>query len=350
MEPDPKLRAALEPAWNDLREQRVLGRIVEARRHRTAYRRPLAVALVVAAACACAAIAFASWRRPSRPARGPELATAPAPGGEPSSRMTLADGSEAFLGLDGNVQVEEQAPARVRLRQTAGAVRYVVVPDAAREFVVRAEGVVVRVRGTIFSVTVRPETVEVAVERGRVEVAGGERTRDLVAGEAFRVPLHPAADDGRADGASAASPAEPPAPAAGTPSPATAAEGGALLARADEARAAGNQAEAAVALEAFASTYPRDARLPAALFTLGRVERARGRPDAAAAAFERCQSTLPHGPLADDALAEAAQSWSAAGATDRARADANAYLAAHAAHAAHPGGIHTAAMRALSSR
>jgi transmembrane sensor len=348
MEPDSKLRAALEPAWNDLREHRLLGRLVESRRQRAARRRPLVAS---ALALACAAIVFALWHStigsiaPSH--AGAVASTAPAVDAIAagySSRMTLADGSEAQLGPEGNVQVEEQAPARVRLRQRAGAARYVVRPDPAREFVVVAEGVSVRVRGTIFSVVIGSDAVDVSVERGRVEVSDGARTRDLVVGEAFHIPLHPAADD------ASSAVAAPPAPPAASPSVASAASiasapsPAALLAHADEARASGNPAEAARALETFATFYPRESRLPAALFTLGRVERARGRPDSAASAFDRCASAMPAGPLADDALAEAAQSWNAAGAVDRARADANAYLSAH------PGGLHAAAMRALVAR
>jgi len=305
---------------------------------------------VVAVAAACLGIAFGAWQLPSRASHAnrsagePALPVAQVSAEAHSSRLTLADGSEAILGPDGNVQVEEQAPTQVRLRQRAGSARYVVRPDPAREFVVLAEGVAVHVRGTIFSVTIGSESIEVSVERGRVEVAGGMRTRDLVAGEAFSVPLHPKGDDG-ADGTGAPSqagllPAAAPAPAVTTATPSPAA----LLARADDARAAGNPSEAARVLEIFASTYPHEGRLPAALFTLGRVERASGHPEAAASAFERCAVASPGGPLSDDALAEAAQAWNAAGAVDRARADANAYLRAH------PGGIHAAGMRAIGSR
>ncbi|MFL5307403.1 MAG: tetratricopeptide repeat protein, partial [Polyangia bacterium] len=117
-----------------------------------------------------------------------------------------------------------------------------------------------------------------------------------------------------------------------------------LLARADAARAAGRSDEAARALESFVTAHPRDPRAAAALFTLGRVEAARGRWQAAAAAFDRSATARTGGPLADDALAEGAQAWHAAGVVDRARADARAYLAAH------PGGLHAPAMRRLAEQ
>jgi transmembrane sensor len=350
VKPDPRLRAALEPAWSELREQRLLGRIVEARRQRArAVRRSALIAAGVATACAAAGLVIA-LRRPSP---GSVAATAAAAPG--TSRLTLVDGSEAVLASNGDVQIEEQSTGRVQLRQRAGSARYVVRHDPARDFVVSAEGVTVRVRGTIFSVNVRPDAVEIGVERGRVEIADRWRTRDLVAGEALSVPVH-RPDDGAepatapptlAPPAAAEAPASRP-PARATATPAARASAAAppaaavLLERADAARATGRGDDAAHALEAFVAAYPRDRRLAAALFTLGRVERSRGRAEAAAAAFERCGRTRPAGPLADDALAEAAQAWHAAGAAANAGADARAYLRAH------PGGIHAAAMRALA--
>jgi transmembrane sensor len=330
--PDPKLRAALEPAWSELREQRLLGRIAEGRRqgtHRRRRRFLLAGGALFLAGAAAAAIIGVHHGAERLAARHPA---------ESAPRLTLADGSEATLTSDGDVQIDEQTAARVRLRQRAGAARYVVRHDPARDFLVTAGQVTVRVRGTIFSVVMRAGTVEVSVERGRVEISDRLRTRDLVAGESLTVPAVIAAPP---------PPVEEPAPPAAVveppPSPHPAPSrptGSDLLARADAARAAGHPAEAVRSLEAFASAHPRDPRAPAALFTLGRVEAARGRWQPAAEAFERCARA--GGPLAGDALAEGAQAWHAAGVADRARADARAYLAAH------PGGPSAAAMRRLA--
>ena len=350
MKPDARLRAALDSSWNEMREQRVLGRVVEARRQRLRRGRGLAAAAVVTA-CAIVAVVV-TLRVATRPTSAVAVRATETPLGGPASRITLADGSEAVLAPDGDVHIEEQSPTTVHLRQRAGGVRYVVQPNPSREFAVFAEGIAVRVRGTIFSVSVHAEAVEIGVERGRVEVDDGSRKRDLVAGEALSVPLH-RTDVVAPDGAAAASPAgsavvqTPSTAIAPTGAPAvssTVPPASALLARADAARSSGRPAEAAQALEAFVTTYPRERRVPAALFTLGRVERARGRYEAAASAFERCTEAMPGGPLADDALAEAAQSWDAARDADRARADARADLAAH------PGGLHATAMRALIAK
>ncbi|HVY36643.1 MAG TPA: FecR family protein, partial [Polyangia bacterium] len=265
-----KLRGALEPAWSEVREQRLLGRITEGRRQRAHLRRRrvlLATGAFIAAGAA--AVAVIGTRH-----AGTLAGRAPAAG---SPRLTLADGSEATLTPDGNVQIEEQTAARVRLRQRTGAARYVVRHDPSREFLVRADDVTVRVRGTIFSVALRADTVEVSVERGRVEIDDRLRTRDLVAGESLSVPAHAPATPPEA------APEPPPERAGAAPSVAAAPHPAPravarpdLLARADAARAAGQPEEAARSLQAFLAAHPRDPQAAAAFFTLGRVEAGRG--------------------------------------------------------------------------
>src|SRR6185437_1228750 len=111
------------PSWNDVREQRVLGRIVEGRKQRGSRARGLALA----AASLCASGGVVAWQELHRPA----VAVVPE---SHASEVTLADGSEAILGAGGKVEIEEQEPARVALRQRAGSARYVVKPDPSREF------------------------------------------------------------------------------------------------------------------------------------------------------------------------------------------------------------------------
>jgi transmembrane sensor len=329
-----RIRAGLDPPWDDLREQRVLARVVHQRRAEPARsRRRRAIAMSAAGGVLAAAAALFLLG----PARGIFKAS-PAPtavvassAGE--STMALADGSQAVLLREANVQVEEQRSDRVRIAQSRGAVRYEVRPDPAREFAVRAAGVTVRVRGTVFTVDLSGDTVEVHVQRGRVEVDDGTRKRDLGAGEALRVPAQRGPDPlplsaVPPDRSSAPPPPEPtesidPAPAPSVLAPPSAS---ALQAAADSARVAGHNAEAAAALEKLVALHPSDPRVPGALFTLGRIERARGHYGASAHAFERCQGVAPGGPLAQDAVAEAAVSWSAAGAGEAARADASKYL------------------------
>jgi TolA-binding protein len=89
------------------------------------------------------------------------------------------------------------------------------------------------------------------------------------------------------------------------------------------------------------SRYPRDPRAYSASFQLGKVQRGRGLHAAAAQAFASCVRRAPKGALAEDARAEAAASFSAAGQDDKARKAAEAYLAQY------PAGTHAERMRQL---
>jgi transmembrane sensor len=341
------VRADLDPPWDDLREQRVLARVMQIRRAepaRSRRRRTVAMSAGIGIFAAAAAVLLVLG-----PVRGVFRTTSPvsavASAGE--STMALADGSQAILLREANVQVEEQRSDRVRIAQSRGAVRYEVRPDASREFAVRAGGVTVRVRGTVFTVDLNGDVVDVRVQRGHVEVDDGTSKRDLAAGEALRVPAQPGADRSPPPPPERASPPPPepteapdPAPAPSVLAPPSAS---ALQAIADSARVAGRNTEAAAALEKLVALHPSDPRVPGALFTLGRIERARGHFGASAHAFERCQGVAPAGPLAQDALAEAAASWSSAGASEAARTDAGKYLARW------PNGPNASRMRSLLS-
>jgi transmembrane sensor len=335
------IRKELEPPWNDLREQRVLGRIQEARRRRVP-RRNLVIGGSLAFAVACAVLVAFALRHPVGPTTtGAGGASAMAEPGEAPAheqRMMLADGSQALLVRDADVQIKEQNPHLVHIAQQRGQVRYEVRPDPSREFVVFAPAATVRVRGTIFTVDVESDHVEVRVERGKVEVDDGTRTRELVVGESLGIPLRPPSlteDSGQ--------PSEP----AVSPTPSSPNGGPTfsdLLAKADDARATGRQDDAAKALQTLLATYPRDPRAPNALFTLGKVERARQHQRASAEAFDRCWRSAPNGPLAQDATAEAATSWANAGSLDAAKADARRYLDLW------PDGIQATAMHAIVDR
>jgi len=337
-----QLRKNLELPWNHLREQRVLGRIQEARRarrRRRAMRLAGAASSVVVAVAACMVLLLA--RGGSRGGGARPVATSSAPRQDSGQRIALADGSQALLVRDAQIRVSEQTPERVHIAQGTGEVRYDVRPDPAREFVVTAPGVTVRVRGTIFAIDVTADRVEVRVERGRVEVDDGTRTRELAAGESLGIPSRgaPVGDEGRPE-----APAEAPTPAAAVAPPAGRASFERMLAEADQARAEGRQDDAARALTSALAAFPRDARVPSALFSLGKVERARQRFEPSAMAFDKCWHAAPNGPLAQDALAEAAASWERAGRSDAAKADADRYLERW------PDGIESAQMRALSVR
>jgi transmembrane sensor len=336
------LRAKLEPPWDDLREQRVLVALLEKRRRSILPRQRAWVWALVPAAAVLALVVWGvrAWHRT------PTVATnAAVPGGQ--STIALADGSTAILATEATVQIEEQRADRVHLVQSRGSVRYEVRPDTAREFVVSAADATIRVRGTVFTVNMHDGAVEVGVERGRVEVSHGGTTHDLVVGESLRVQTGAPAPDLAPStslappGAASSSTARPPVSTTVAPEPPSAAT---LEAQADAARIAGDNGQAAAALERLVAVHPRDPRVPSALFTLGRVERARSMVGASARAFERCFLAAPSGPLAQDALAEAAQSWSSAGNDDAARQAAGKYLARW------PHGPAAVQMRAIASR
>ncbi|AKV03806.1 Iron siderophore sensor protein [Labilithrix luteola] len=341
--------STIDVPWDDVREQRVLNGVLARRREEAAEPARtgregargrlvvLASATALLTAAAAAVVFFFVAHRPRvDDARTVASASASASAsGSAESKMALADGSEAVLHPDAAIVVEEQEPRRVRIAQQRGRVRYSVKPNPAREFSVKAGDATVRVRGTIFTVVLSDDALEVSVERGRIEVERDGARRDVSAGESVRLssprtPDAPANADGAhtpgghdAPTSSAAPPAEPQA----RPRQASVLLGAAdLLAQADTARAAQKPAEAASALEAFVTAYPHDTRVPSALFSLGRVERSRGREAQAARAFERCLQAAPRGPLAEDALAEAATSYATAGMTERATTQARAYL------------------------
>jgi len=349
------LKGSLEPPWDDVREQRVLGRILDERARQgaaskvTPMRRRATAGVAVAVAVVAAAAAFVLVQRRMHVLPSPGLvasasvsagtaAPSGVPAGEPAQTMALADGSQATLVHEAGLQVEEQRADRVRIVQKRGEVRYDVRQDPTRDFQVRAGGTSIKVNGTIFAVRVSADYIEVRVERGKAEVDDGARSRDLVSGESLRVPIHV---DGSPDaGAADQDPTPEPSARPRTPETPTAAS---LQAEADAARVAGNNGEAATALRKLVALYPKDGRVPGALFTLGRVERLRGRDDESARAFERGVAAAPKGPLAGDALAEAAASWSSAGAPAAAKADAAKYLSRY------PDGPSAARMRALAS-
>lgn len=323
--PHKRVREAMEPEWNEVREQRVLARIQEARRARP--RRSPIVWVFAAAAAVLLVAGVALKLQPKAPV---ELAKVEAPA---PPKLVLADGSEATLTADAHVKVEEQTTDRVTLVQSVGEVRYEVKPNPARRFAVRAGDVTVRVTGTAFTVKLEQKTVRVKVERGSVEVDDGARTTMLVATESIEVAAY------RVEPVPAPSTAVEPSDKPVKPAPPSVES---LLSKADEARAAHKNDEAAEALRTLVTLYPKDPRVSSALFTLGRVERARGRHAAAAQSFQRCHQVAPHGALAEDALAEEASSWKSAGETAKAKTAASQYLKLY------PGGAHVARMMPLT--
>ncbi|MGD8862783.1 MAG: FecR domain-containing protein [Myxococcales bacterium] len=355
------------PPWDELRETRVLGRVLEevdrGRRVRRTGRVFAGAALSAAAAAALWIVALPDVTPDSRPQ--PRLAQVPAPavqaseapaaqanvglaaqGGTESggSRLVLTDGSRAELGPEAEVAAVEQGPARVLLRQTAGRVRYVVTERPGREFVVEADEAEVRVLGTIFTVSVQDTGVTVEVERGRVAVSDPRRSAELTPGDHMFLASAPepepeATSTPSQEGEAGLAPLDDPRPAQVEPPSAQE-----LMERADRARSRGQLGIAAQALEKLVRRHPHDPRAVSAWFTLGRVQTARGRHVASARAFDRCLRKSPRGSLAEDALAEAARAWAAAGRTARAHQAAADYLERY------PRGTHARRMGELLER
>jgi ferric-dicitrate binding protein FerR (iron transport regulator) len=324
------VRDAMDPPWDDLRAQRVLRAARTGRASRRVVRRRMWAGGACLAAAAVVAAVFVV-RMPARstvaPAAVSSASVAPA-----GSVMELMDGSRLAIGPSADVQVELQAPGAVKLVQRAGEVHYDVTPNPARSFEVRAATVRVRVVGTAFGIHMDKDSVHVTVQRGRVAVDDATGTTELGAGEELKRSL-------KLESAALA-PSEPEA-ASSIVAPRASAEAVAsvedLLRRADQARASGRLDEAAMLLQQILVLHPKDKRAGAVLFTLGKVERARGNPAVAAAHFRACS----RGPLAEDALAEEASAWMAAGQTGNAADAARRYLQRF------PDGPHVARMRRM---
>lgn len=84
-------------------------------------------------------------------------------------RVALADGSVMDLNSKSNVQVKFSYDQR-RITLAAGEAHFQVAHNAARPFVVTANGVSVRAIGTAFDVRLDGDKVEVLVTEGKVEV------------------------------------------------------------------------------------------------------------------------------------------------------------------------------------
>lgn len=293
------------------------------------------------ALAAAAVIALVAWRAldasPAvRIASGTVEAAAP-------ETFGLRDGSRVELA--GRLEVERDAEERVRLALHDGRGHFEVAKRPARTFEVDAHGVLVRVVGTTFDVTVSDEAegrrVRVVVSEGIVEVTPpGAAALRLTAGERWTALYRTSEEPAPPTTAEAPAPSAEPAPSAAAeapaPPPVTAK---ALFERAMTARRAGRFAEAAAAFEELLRRFPDDPRAGLAAMELGRL-RADHLDDAegAADAFERAEAGT--GTLAEDALAGRIRSLDATGDVAACRAAASRYLATY------PQGAHRAEVQA----
>lgn len=118
---------------------------------------------LAAAACAIGALAF-WWARPDVRDSAPSLA-----GSSTAIRKVLEDGSSIALNRDATVEVLYTAHER-RVRLTRGEALFTVAKNPQRPFTVHAGRVEIHALGTVFDVRLQPETIEVLVAEGRVQV------------------------------------------------------------------------------------------------------------------------------------------------------------------------------------
>lgn len=126
----------------------------------------LRVVLAMAAAVALAALGWWQWASP-RPS--PQVYATSNGGYE---RVVLADGSVVELNANSEVRVALATNER-RVELLRGEAHFTVAPNAARPFVVSAQGVAVRAVGTAFNVRLADAAVEVLVTEGKVAVSDG---------------------------------------------------------------------------------------------------------------------------------------------------------------------------------
>jgi transmembrane sensor len=147
-------------------------------------RSPRVLRGLLAASAVCAAV-IAGWLFLQRPAPAGD-AYATTTGGY--QRVTLADGSLAELNAATDLTVSFTRHER-RVRLARGEAHFIVAKDAARPFLVEAQGVKVRALGTAFNLRIASEQVEVLVTEGRVAVGRHpDQSAEVTANERAIVP------------------------------------------------------------------------------------------------------------------------------------------------------------------
>jgi TolA-binding protein len=283
----------VRPSLSEARVARMWSTIEAGERARRERRvgRARAFVLLAAAALLTALVIVGVGRLRSSP--GASMAGLVIDTGAASQDVSLPEGSSLHLGPTTRLRIVTAAASEIRLRLDRGSVLCDVTHREGRRFTVEAERVEVEVRGTRFEVDVDvdpasgpPAAVAVRVERGAVEVR--EEGRTLVAalspGQSWQsrgLDGDGAAKDPGAEERPDAEPAPPAsasavAPPAAPPASAAPTRGGALsprllFERANAARLAGRNADAAADFERFGRLFPSDPRAGLAAYELGRI-------------------------------------------------------------------------------
>ncbi len=347
MSPDPKeLQKWMTPDTSDLRVNRLVSRVRDSSERRAPAWRWVAGAVGVAAV---ALLAVMLWPRPL--AVGTELV---ASADETVGRFS--DGSRVEVSSGSSVRLVTDTSKEVRVELARGRATFEVTKKPGRSFVVKADGVEVRVVGTRFTVSRGADGVTVEVARGIVDVVRADATVRLTAGGRWtEAEAHAAAEPApepvqdpelpSAQPAPAEEPAAPEAPeppvktsrpsrsksvgggghksvAAKAPAPApaeaaaTPAAGGGsdvvdragpspaqLFQEALQARREGRSAHAALTFERFLRDFPYDSRVALAAFELGRLRMDQlSDVKGAVEALERAVKLAPDGTFAEDAM------------------------------------------------
>jgi len=260
-------------------------------------RRPPAagrIAAVVALAAAVLLLAFGVWSgRASDDAGALEATSGSLPrqwsvpvGAE--QQVELVDGSQIKLESDTRLEVLTNTGSAFVTSLKRGRGAFEVEPGGPRQWVVDCGFVTVEVVGTRFVVHRSDDAVQVAVERGKVQLRGEGVDRVLRAGESVTVPAPHAAEAEPSSPAPeiAASSSEgsdaptdepndgPDADLAGAAVPTAPAidPWDRLLGQADAARRRGDRAEALTLLQRVARDCPDASRRKLAAFTLARLQ------------------------------------------------------------------------------
>ncbi len=322
----------VRPSLSEARVSRMWSTIeaAELARRERRFGRARVGVLLAAAALLTALVVLGVGRLRSSP--GASMAGLVIDTGAASQDVSLPEGSSLRLGPTTRLRIVTAAASEIRLRLERGSVLCDVTHREGRRFTVEAERVEVEVRGTKFEVDAEsgpPPAVAVRVERGAVEVREGGRTlvAALSQGQSWRSrgldgegaaneadaeappdsdPSPPAASASAFAPPVSASAFAPPAsasalapPTAPLPSATGAApvRGGALspkllFERANAARLAGRNADAAADFDRFGRLFPNDPRAGLAAYELGRIRLgslgdARGAADAFSKVIKR---------------------------------------------------------------
>lgn len=272
----------VRPALGDARVSRMWSSIAATERARLQRRAPRGrIAAILAAAAVIAALVLLVALR-LRSSTSESMAGLVMDTGATSQQVSLPEGSVLQLGPATRLRVLAASAEEVRLRLEHGRVLCDVTHREGRRFVVEAERVEVEVRGTKFDVEVDPDpgvdpqrAVAVHVERGAVDIHddGHALVASLTPGQSWQ---------SRARAVEVPEPAPTSAPApepTAAPAP-TSSEGvprggalspRALFDRANAARLAGRNAEAAADFDRFYRRFPNDPRAGLAAYELGRI-------------------------------------------------------------------------------